>query len=286
MKRRIIIIIFIAALAIAGGIYYSSTLRPREIIITGIVTTEDVIVGPQVQGQLMKLYVNEGDHVKQGQLLGQIRPQEWQDNKAYYAQAEEQAAAQLAQAEANQKNTQSINDREEELYKKGVESQQNYVQASTANDSAIAQVEAARKQLDAAQAQKQKAEVQLNYTDVNSPIDGIVDFRAAREGEVVNLGQAIVTLINQDDLWVRADVEETYITSIHLKDKMTVRLPDGTERTGSVFYIGKDADYATQRDVSRTKRDIKTFEVRLRCDNSDRALEVGMTAYVIMPLKK
>jgi HlyD family secretion protein len=46
-----------------------------------------------------------------------------------------------------------------------------------------------------------------------------------------------------------------------------------------------DADYATQRDVSRTKRDIKTFEVRLRCDNSDRALAVGMTAYVILPLK-
>jgi HlyD family secretion protein len=67
---------------------------------------------------------------------------------------------------------------------------------------------------------------------------------------------------------------------------MTVRLPDGTERTGSVSYIRKDADYATQRDVSRTKRDIKTFEVRLRCDNSDRALKLGMTAYVVLPLKK
>jgi hypothetical protein len=37
--------------------------------------------------------------------------------------------------------------------------------------------------------------------------------------------------------------------------------------------------------VSRTKRDIKTFEIRLRCDNSDRALAVGMTAYVTVPLK-
>jgi HlyD family secretion protein len=47
-----------------------------------------------------------------------------------------------------------------------------------------------------------------------------------------------------------------------------------------------DADYATQRDVSRTKRDIKTFEIRLRCDNGDRGLAVGMTAYVLMPLGK
>jgi HlyD family secretion protein len=51
-----------------------------------------------------------------------------------------------------------------------------------------------------------------------------------------------------------------------------------------VFFRGIDADYATQRDVSRTKRDIKTFQVRLRCDNRDRSLAVGMTAYVTLPL--
>ena len=49
---------------------------------------------------------------------------------------------------------------------------------------------------------------------------------------------------------------------------MTVRLPSGVERDGTVFYRGVDAAFATQRDVSRTKRDIKTFEVRLRVDNA------------------
>ena len=55
-------------------------------------------------------------------------------------------------------------------------------------------------------------------------------------------------------------------------------------RACNVFHRGVDADYATQRDVSRTKRDIKTFEIRLRCDNADRSLAVGMTAYVSLPL--
>jgi HlyD family secretion protein len=100
----------------------------------------------------------------------------------------------------------------------------------------------------------------------------------------MNPGQAIVTLVNPDDLWVRADVEESYIERLHLGDKMTVRLPSGVECEGTVFFRGVDADYATQRDVSRTKRDIKTFEVRLRCDNRDRSLAVGMTAYVLLPL--
>jgi HlyD family secretion protein len=65
-----------------------------------------------------------------------------------------------------------------------------------------------------------------------------------------------------------------------------VRLPSGDEREGTVFYRGVDAGYATQRDVSRTKRDIKTFELRLRADNTDRRLAVGMTAYVVLPLTR
>ena len=67
--------------------------------------------------------------------------------------------------------------------------------------------------------------------------------------------------------------------------RLTVRLPSGDERQGTVFYRGVDAGFATQRDVSRTKRDIKTFELRLRVDNADRRLAVGMTAYVVLPLR-
>jgi HlyD family secretion protein len=100
----------------------------------------------------------------------------------------------------------------------------------------------------------------------------------------VNPGQPVVTVINPDDLWVRVDVEESYIDRVRIGDKLTVRLPSSVEREGTVFYRGVDASFATQRDVSRTKRDIKTFEVRLRVDNSDRRLAVGMTAYVVLPI--
>jgi multidrug resistance efflux pump len=111
-----------------------------------------------------------------------------------------------------------------------------------------------------------------------------VDVRAARTGEYVAAGQPVVTLINPDSLWVRADVEETYIDRVRLGDHLTVRLPSGEQRQGTVFFRGVDAGFATQRDVSRTKRDIKTFEIRLRIDNRDRRLADGMTAYVLLPL--
>jgi multidrug resistance efflux pump len=138
----------------------------------------------------------------------------------------------------------------------------------------------------AAEAQMTKAGVRLGYTELHAPIAGVVDVRAVRQGEVVNQGEPVLTLINPDDLWIRIDVEETYIDRIRLGDTIEVRLPSGDTRKGTVIFRGVDAGFATQRDVSRTKRDIKTFEVRLKVDNRDRRLAVGMTAYAILPVDR
>jgi HlyD family secretion protein len=282
--RRIIPIILVLA-AVVGGIYYALTRTSAKIVLTGIVTTDEIIVSPEIQGRLQNLLVREGDAVTNGELLAEIQPETQQADVKFYASGEQQAAADLAQAQADSENARLNFERLGGLYSNNVESVQTFDQARTAYDSAKARVESVKKQIQSAAAQKQKAEVYLDYTKIFAPTNGIVDTRVALQGEVVNPGQAIVTLINQDDLWVRADVEETYIDSIHLGDKLQVTLPSGATREGVVFYRSVDADYATQRDVSRTKRDIKTFEIRLRCDNSDRALAVGMTAYVAMPVK-
>jgi RND family efflux transporter MFP subunit len=285
MKRKLPILIVILA-AIAAVLYYTAAHHPHDIVLTGIVTTDEVIVSAEIQGRLQHLFVQEGDTVTNGELLAEIQPQEQQADLAFYASGEKQAVALLAQAKADLENAQLNYEREEKLFNTGADSEQAYDAARTTLDAAKARVEALARQIQAAHAQQDKAGVQLGYTEIYAPINGVVDTRAALQGEVVNPGQGIVTLINPDNLWVRADVEETYIDRIRLDDKLTVRLPSGATRQGTVFYRSVDADYATQRDVSRTKRDIKTFEIRLRCDNRDRSLAVGMTAYVLLPLGK
>lgn len=348
-KRKIRLFILAAALVVGAAIYLVAVRPAREIVLTGIVTTDEVIVSPQIQGRLERVLVREGDVVTNGELLAVIQPQTEQADMTFYENSERSSASQVVQAEAdlNFQEAQTSNqvtqaeanlaaaqaqateatadlenarltfERQENLHNTGVESQQTYDQARTAYDAAKARLDAAEKQSSAAQAavgmaksnseqtaarhaafeasrhqlaaagaQKEKAKVQLGYTEIRSPLNGIVDTRVALPGEVVNPGQPVVTLIDQDNLWVRADVEESYIDSIHLGDTLQVKLPSGAAREGTVFFRGVDADYATQRDVSRTKRDIRTFEVRLRCDNRDRSLAVGMTAYVTLPLTK
>jgi RND family efflux transporter MFP subunit len=284
MKKRKLAIVFLILAIVAAGIYYASIRRPHDLILTGVVTTDQVIVSSEIKGQLQRLLVKEGDIVKNGQLLAEIQPEQWKADMAFYSSSEQQSSADLVQAQADSENARLNFERMQGLYTTHVESLQDFDQARTSYDSAAARVESMRKQIEAAAAQKEKARIYLTYTQIASPLNGIVDTSAAFQGEVVNPGQAIVTLINEDDLWVRADVEETYIDRIRLGETFPVKLPSGAIRQGTVYYRGVDADYATQRDVSRTKRDIKTFEIRLRCDNRDRALAVGMTAYVTLPL--
>jgi HlyD family secretion protein len=234
------------------------------------------------------------------------------------AQAEATLAStqsQEAAAKAELENAAIVYQRNQRLSKEGVATPEQVDSAKTAYDVAKSRLESVGKQIEAARAavalakgsaeqiamrrsqvlsnrkqqaaaaaQRAKADVRLAYTEIKAPIDGIVDVRAALPGEVVTPGQPVVTIINPDDLWVRVDLEETYIDRVRNGDTLMVRLPSGAERPGKVFYRGVDAGFATQRDVSRTKRDIKTFEIRLRVDNSDRRLAVGMSAYVIVPL--
>lgn len=223
------------------------------------------------------------------------------------------AKAQLLQAQATLDRTASDTRRAVELAKSGVVSDQERVQAETNLQAAQATVQAqqdlvtaaeadlraavARTQqsnaakstvasteadLKNAQAQKDQAAVRLGYSNVYAPVTGTVSVRAARQGEVVNIGAPIVTIVDLNDTWVRAAIPETYADHIGYGDVLKVRLPGGTVSSGKVFFKGVEGDFATQRDVSRRKRDIKTIVLKVRLDNPKGAYVPGMTAEVLV----
>lgn len=147
-------------------------------------------------------------------------------------------------------------------------------------------VEATQAQAVNAQRQLEAAEARLGYTKITAPVNGTVTIRAAREGEVMNPGQPIIIITDLSDTWVRASVPETEAVNISLGDQLKVRLPSGDTVTAKVIFKAPEADFATQRDVSRRKRDIKTIALKLSVDNSKRNLVPGMTAEVLVPQSK
>ncbi len=223
------------------------------------------------------------------------------------------AKAQLLQAQAALDRTDSDSRRTVALAKAGVASDQERVQAETNLQAAQATVQAQKDMVTAAQADlnaamartyqgnaakstvaateadlknaiamKNQAEVRLGYTNVYAPVTGTVSVRAARQGEVVNIGAPIVTIVDLSDTWARAAIPETYTDHIGYGDVLRVRLPGGTVTSGKVFFKGVEGDYATQRDVSRRKRDIKTIILKIRLDNPKGAFVPGMTAEVLV----
>ncbi|MEY2414458.1 MAG: HlyD family secretion protein [Acidobacteriaceae bacterium] len=225
----------------------------------------------------------------------------------------ESARAQLAQAEATLQRTESDSRRIIALAKQGITSDQDRVQAESnlkaqqslveslkqqvsaaeadvtaaqANtnqaNAARSTVQSTRGQLQNSEAMLKQAEVRLGYTRIFAPVSGTISVRAAREGEVLNPGQPIVTIVDFSDTWVRAAIPETNADHIGLGDTLPVRLPGGTVVNGKVFFKSPEADFATQRDVGRRKRDIKTIVLKVRLDNPNGAYVPGMTAEVLV----
>ena len=184
------------------------------------------------------------------------------------AQAKLQSArAQLTKAEATLTRVESDSRRTIGLAQAGVASDQERVQAEMNLKAQEASVQSLRDQVTAAQAdlnsaiartnqataaqstvastraqvenavaQLKEGEVRLGYTKIYAPVTGTVLVRAAREGEVVNAGQAIVTVVDFSDTWVFAAIPETESDHIGFGDTLRVRLPGGTVVPGKVFY--------------------------------------------------
>jgi len=208
----------VMAQPIAGGAANASVLDA-----TGYVTARrQATVSAQITGTLTEVLIEEGDHVKAGQVLGRL---EDTAQRAALAQAQAQLKsvrallvqyqAQLAQSERDVK-------RAEDLVERKLVSQQAVEQARTQVETGAAQVQGQSKQIELAQAGVRSAQVQLGYCTVRAPFTGVVIAKAAQVGEIVSPLSAgggftrtgIGTIVDMDSLEIEVDVNEAYINRV------------------------------------------------------------------------
>lgn len=131
-----------------------------------------------------------------------------------------------------------------------------------------------------------EAQATESYAQVVAPISGTINVWAARQGEVVGAGSPIVSIMDLTQTWVYAPLPETQSDSVQLGDSLRVVMPSGTTVQGKVIAKLALADFATQRDVSVRKRDIKTIQLKLLISNPKEEFVPGMTAEVYIPQSK
>jgi multidrug resistance efflux pump len=209
------------------------------------------------------------------------------------------AEAALAQANANLEHQKADTSRTVVLADQGIMSAQSRDEAVTslhASEAAVTHellttvsertVAATRNDVANARALADQARVTQSYAQVFAPVSGRVNVWATRQGEVVSAGTPIVTIQDLTQTWVYAPLPETQSDAVQLGDSLRIVMPSGGTVWGKVINKAAEADFATQRDVSDRKRDIKTIQLKLLIDNPGEKYVPGMTAEIYIPKAK
>lgn len=190
---------------------------------TGYVTARrSATVSTQITGTLTEVLFEEGDKVTKGQVLARL-----EDHALRAALEASRASVKSAQANvealrAQWLQAQSDLRRQEELSASGMTTRQAAEQARTAVNSYAAQLEARRREAEAAVAQSAQTQVNFDYTVVRAPFSGVITAKAAQVGEIVSPLSAgggftrtgVGTIVDMDSLEVDVDVNEAYIGQV------------------------------------------------------------------------
>ena len=144
-------------------------------------------------------------------------------------------------------------------------------------------VAAMRAQLRGAEADSAAAGSRLGYTDLRAPVSGVVNVIMARQGELVGPNAPVAVIVDIDHLWVRVAAPESDVGAVAVGDSLDVRFESGLKLRGRVMTKNVEGDFATQRDVSSSKRDIRAVGFRVAIPNPHHVIVPGMTAQVILP---
>mgnify|MGYP002764916533 FL=1 len=269
-----IVIVAVAAWAMSGGkkeedINFKEekvALKTLQNSVTATGTIEavtSVTVGTQVSGIVNKLYVDYNSQVKKGQVIAEL-------DKTNLLSELNTAKANLASAQSSL-NYQAANmERYKTLYKKGLVSADEY-------ENALLTYRQAKEQVASSKENVQRAQTNLGYATITSPIDGTVISKSVEEGQTVaasfNTPELFTIAKDLTNMQVVANVDEADIGNVKEGDRVTFTVdayPDDTFE-GTVKQVRLEAT---------TTNNVVTYEVVISAPNADLKLKPGLTANV------
>lgn len=204
-------------------------------------TNQNIVIYPEMGGVLQRVYVTEGQKVTKGQLLATI-----DDGGLGQQVAQLQIQADLAK---------TTFERQERLWNQKIGSEIQYLQAKSSYEG------------------QQKAvnqlKSQLGKTAVKAPFSGVIDDVITDQGSVVSPGVSqLMRIVNLDDMYIKTDVPETYISNITKNKEVQVEFPVlGKSITSKVRQAGNYINPAN-----------RTFKVEIAVPNSDKDIKPNLTA--------
>ena len=204
-------------------------------------TKQNLVVYPEFNGTLTKVFVTEGQRVKKGQILAKI------DDGGL--------SQQLAQLQIQADLAKTTFERQERLWKENIGSEIQYLQAKSSYE---AQEQAVN-----------QLKTQLAKTNVTAPFSGVIDDVITDQGSVVSPGMSqLMRIVNLDNMYIETDVPESYITSITVGKTVKSNFPVlGKTIEGKIRQAGNFINPAN-----------RTFKVEIAVPNTDKSIKPNLTA--------
>ena len=242
---------------------------------TAPVSSVDLVA--RVQGFLQEIHYKDGDFVKKGTVLFTIEPESYQVKLEQAKAAEDGAAATLRQTEAEYQ-------RQSQLASRDFASKSTYDQALATRDSAKAS-------LVQAQTNTRIAEINLGYTQVTAPFDGIVTAHLVSVGELVGTSPTVLAQIIQlDPIWVNFNVSEADVLRVRAEMRRQGLTPQDLKKVPAEVGLQSESGYPHKGLLDYAAPNLNTatgtLPVRAVFENADRALLPGNFVRVRVPIQQ
>jgi HlyD family secretion protein len=272
VKKRIIIIAFVVLFVSVGLFVYYGQKKNRagELFYSGTIEATQAKLSFQVPGRVAKVNFQEGQVVKEDELIAELDRAELE---ARYGQARayaQSASDTLVNARKNYAHF-------EELFKKGVVSEKE-------RDNLKLTYEIAQSKLAEAKSLLKQASVYLDYTQLKSPMDGVITSRNIEPGETVSAGREVITVSNLSSVELKIFVEETQIGKVRPNQQVAVTVDTfpGKVYEGRVSFISPDGEFTPKIIQTKKERVKLVYLVKVTIENPNFELKTGMPADALL----
>ncbi|EAI8105152.1 efflux RND transporter periplasmic adaptor subunit [Campylobacter coli] len=303
MKNRVVLIVVILALFGVGAyfIFFNDnekitylTQKVKKIDISqtieavGKVYAKDQVdVGAQVSGQIIKLYVDVGSHVKQGDLIAQIDKDKQQNDLDITKAQLESAKANLESKKVALEIASKQYQREQKLYAAKASSLENLEIQKNNYYSLKASVAELNAQVIQLEITLKNAKKDLDYTTITAPIDGVVINVAVDEGQTVNANQntpTIVCIANLDEMEIKMEIAEADVNKIKIGTELEFSLLNDPQKTYRASIASIDPADTEVSDSSSSYSSSSSsssnaiyYYAKFYVQNKDNFLRIGMS---------
>lgn len=277
MKKILLLVLILCG---AGYFFWQQQTRNQpvdKIKLFGNVDIRQVDISFQVGGIIDKMFFEEGEAVKKGDLLAKLDAKDYRENYL-------KAIAEVKRLTAVRDEAQSVLATNLPLCKEKITSKR----SCTSYTNALNEAEGA---LESAVISQRYQKNQLDYTQIFAPDDGIITSRVQEPGATVKSGQIVYTIAKNRPLWIRTYIPETRLGNVNYQTRAriitdSINPQTGQRRTytGRVGYISPVAEFTPKTVETEDLRTDLVFRIHVYVDETDDFLRQGMPATVEIDL--